>query len=160
MLREQLQKNQGSGISLDIIDLRRVIRVKEGRHRYRKLMIDRIADCNRELEKITKARRTAKTATKGHPTDSYGTSTTRSKLPSSKTREHADLLYRLLTLQFKCECQYEHSTIKLRLGTHRSDAEEAHFDMLFCAVTESSLKWQQAEAKIIISEGYVSILLV
>lgn len=148
-LWHQLREAKNHDTNLDIIDLRGLILLKEARPQVRKHIIDRIANCNKELKRLTRTIAQPKHRIKARLSE---TDILRLSLPASRIRENAKLLYWQLVRHWKCEGHEPHTSVKLRLATHRGINEEAKFNMLFCTRSGSPLKWQQGEAKVQFTE--------
>lgn len=151
-LWHQLREAKNHDTNLKINDLRRLIRLKDARRQVRKHIVDRISRCNKELKRLTRKIAQPKHTSKARLSETDVTHILRPSLPASRVRENAKVLYRLLVRYWKCEGHEPHTSVKLRLGTHRGIIDEAKFNMLFCTRSGSPLKWQQGEAKVQFTE--------
>lgn len=113
-------------------------------------MINRIIECNKELEKLARKTRLSKLAPRA---SSRHLQSKTHQLPSPEIRDYANLSHELLGRYWRCECSTTHTEAKLQLAMHRNLEKEIRFEILFRTSSTGSSKWQQGEIRVALSEA-------
>ena len=124
-----------------------MIRLKEPREEVRKVIVDQLVDCNKALRRLVPTQNKFKSLNTSIKQHRLNTAVETS--PSTRTREDAKLLYKLLTTHWNCQGHTPHTTVRLRLATHRNASEALTFNMLLSVPRDSGTEWQEGEARML-----------
>jgi hypothetical protein len=154
-LRRRIDAARNHHRELAVEGLHEMIHLADRRKEYRTHMVNRLTQCNKEIAQL--ARGAAAKQPKYTSQFKQGKTPVQSGLsglPSSQVRDHATFLYRILAQNWNCNGHSPHTATKLRLATHRSDNNEARFEIAFCNTPGTSCKWQESEVRVMPRNKY------
>ncbi|KAF4625406.1 hypothetical protein G7Y89_g12760 [Cudoniella acicularis] len=150
-LRRRVEQDGDNVIHVE--ELRELINLADRRKKHRTHMVNRLTMCSADLGALFRKARIRRPKLPEHAIRAgsvfepvQGELPT---LPSSQIRDHATLLHEILAQNWKCNGHIPHTETKLRLATHRTNTNEARFELAFCCAANASLTWQESEVRLV-----------